>query len=159
MIILAIDVGKQGAYTVYDTEEKKYSYICPYKFKFLRSVKNNQEERWKSMGEVGKYFKELFINADVVVIGESFGQHKSTVVHYKYYGVFELLAEIYDAYLVYIQDNSARKEVLGPGSGAKKILVHEKYQQEIPDVSDCMLFTDWYLLKKNYETSKFIPHS
>lgn len=139
--IVAIDVGKKGAYTVYDIDTKEY----------LSQVELTFD---KSLCDIHKEFK-LVINwlrqkeyGDIVfVIGEAFGQRVVVKKHSKFYGVIELLCEEAKIELIYVSDSTCRAKVLGTGNGRNKAMVHEKYQCATPDLSDCHLFTDWLLTR------------
>jgi len=137
MKIIGIDVGKKGAVVVQDLESKKYTVEDTVSFD-------------NSMKDIYEYFEQLFFDLKdekVAVIGEAFGQRVVVKKHSKFYGVIELVCELTGTELYYISDSKARASVLGQGNGRRKDLVHEKYKGETPDISDAMLFiqffTDW----------------
>lgn len=141
--IVAIDVGKKGAYTVYFVEEKQY--LVKKVFSFDASLCDVYKE---FTDLVDGLWDRQFGNI-LFIIGEAFGQRVVVKKHSKFYGVIEMVCEENKIQLNYESDSTCRAAVLGKGNGRRKDLVHEKYKGETPDISDCMLFTSYQLLQLN----------
>lgn len=142
--IIGIDVGSKGGVAVYKTREKKFI------FTDTPSFCNSKKDKSLINGLfIENYFNELFklSGTIIAVIGEAFGQRAVVKKHSKFYGIIEKCCEEHKVILLYVTDNSARLAVLGKGNGRNKEMVHEKYKGKTPDVSDAMLFVDWYLIR------------
>lgn len=133
MTILSLDIGKKGAYIIYDTESKEFLCKNVYSFDSLLNFFNLLQELNTEYA------------FDLIIIGEAFGQRSVVKRHSKFYGIAELFAEMNDKTVVYVSDMTARCTVLGKGHGRDKEAVHKKYKEETGDVSDCRLFIDYYL--------------
>lgn len=134
MTILSLDIGKKGAYIIYETEKKEF--LCKEIYSFDSFV--------DFFGLLEKLNTQYAF--DFIIIGEAFGRPKVVKKHSKFYGVAELFTEMNDKIVVYVSDMTARSVVLGKGFGHNKKAVHEKYQEATSDLSDSRLFLDWYLL-------------
>ena len=134
MLIYSLDIGKKGAIVVFDTEKKVFIF--------------KQEWSFDSLLSTYLYLKACFKNkkADLVVIGEAFGHRQVVKYHSKFYGGIELICEQENVQVLYVTDRTARATVLGKGNGNKKELVHQKYQEDTPDISDACLFISYYLI-------------
>jgi hypothetical protein len=141
--IVAIDVGKIGAYTVYDIENK--TYIKERELSFDSSM----VEIYIRFSQVIEELHENGYGSVVFIVGEAFGQRVVVKKHSKFYGVIELVCEKEKIELRYVSDSTCRAVVLGIGFGRNKPAVHEKYRCATPDISDCHLFTDWFLIQIN----------
>lgn len=138
MNILSIDVGAKGGVIIYDTDTKEVLHRSTISFS-------------KSMVSIYEYLNNISQEISVIVIGEAMGQRAVVKKHSKFYGVIELWAEYKSIPVVYLNDMHCRCVVLGKGNGNKKEMVHEKYKEQTPDLSDARLFIDAYLIDINNE--------
>lgn len=131
--ILSLDIGKKGGIVLYDNFNEKY----------LLKEKYNFESLYFTFQKLHELNNEFHFN--VIIIGEAFGQRAVVKKHSKFYGVIELWAEMNNKQVIYVSDMTARCLVLGRGFGRNKKAVHEKYKEEDENVSDAVLFSEWYL--------------
>jgi Holliday junction resolvasome RuvABC endonuclease subunit len=142
-VIVAIDVGKKGAYTIYDIQLKDYLE------KKDLSFDNSYVDIYKEFYSVIKGLKAAGYGNILLIIGEAFGQRKVVKKHSKFYGVIELVCESEKLQLNYESDSTCRAAILGKGNGRNKEMVHELFKGKTPDISDCMLFTNYQLMQLN----------
>jgi len=146
--VIWIDVGTKGGVVVYDND-----IINNFIHTDTPSFSNSKKDKSLINGlEIEKYFNDIFKNHPKPIVGviwEAFWQRVVVKKHSKFYGIIEKCAEEHWVEIVYVTDNSCRSLVLWKGNGNNKDMVHLLYQWKTPDVSDAMLFVDWYLLKTN----------
>ncbi len=139
MKVLSVDVGmKKGALVVAQVGDK---------FEAIECIKHP----FISFKGTYALIDEIFLrhHYDAILIGEAFGQRAVVKQHSKFYGLMEYQAENRGIVVIYVSDRSARAAVLGKGFGNRKDLVHVRYQGSTPDISDAILFAEWYHLNLN----------
>ena len=137
MIIIGVDVGKQGGIAI-----KKKNGCTTKMYKFF-----SKEDTYI---ELRKIFDKLHPTTEqvVVVICQSFGRGNAKYQHARFYGIVELVAEQYNAYLVFKSDRSLRAEYFGKDKGKQQ--THDHFKCPTMDESDAKLACYW--------GSKFIKH-
>lgn len=163
--IIGIDVGAKGGIAVFDTCKDCWIQLDSPSFankknnklliEYRKGVFSNKTKPLINAEEIYDYFFDLFLGKSsnaVAVIGEAFGQARVVKKHSKFYGIIEMVCAELQIRLSYVTDNSARLVVLGKGNGKRKDLVHEKYKADTPDISDAMLFVDWFIATYNKTT-------
>lgn len=133
MIIIGFDVGKRGGIAINRDGE-----LEGHPFNFVSYV--------ELYDELVKLFEQ--IKPDGCITGKPNRLYNIIMSHAPYIGIIGLVCERFGIPLVIESDSTIRAFILGKGNGKRKDLVHEKYKGETPDVSDAMMFTDWFFKKQ-----------
>ena len=134
MIIIGVDVGKQGGVAVlsstgWHTTEKlnflRKEDVYNYLVKLLKDIQKKQADR------------EI-----VFVICQSFGRGKAKYQHNRFYGIVELVAEQNNLFTVFESDNTMRSQYFGKSKGKQQ--THDHFKCPTKDESDALLACHWY---------------
>lgn len=140
-LILSIDIGTTSGIVFYSNQLGKES--------------GQQLTVGHNLAFFYKYLKELchMWKPNLIVVPKPTRFYNTILLHGKFIGVVELIAQQREIPIVFVIDSSCKKLVLGKGKATKQEII-ERYDTNNEHIADATMFAEYYFKQKNIDAAK-----